>query len=560
MNKHLYLLCFSLLFSTVLSAQLLRGPYLQKQTSTSMNVKWRTATMTSGKVYYGTDMNNLNLTATDTVNVADHDVHISGLQPFTKYYYKIESDNVVLSGPDNNHHFKTAPVPGTVQPIRVWAIGDFGKGNTGERETRNSYLQYAGNTHTDVWLWLGDNAYDNGTDQEYQNKVFDTTNAFGNVFKYMHFYPNPGNHDYGSVCPIPCQKHPDSTTGPYYDIITVSKFAEAGGVRSDREHFYSFDYGNIHFISLNSELSSPTEAFDWNGAFTNGFQNSPLHQWLVQDLQNNTQPWIVAYWHQPPYSRGSHNSDNAWELYMKAMRQNILPILEQHGVDVVVNGHSHVYERSYLINGHYGLSNTYDAATHLVNGTSGNETLGESYVKYTDGTTPNKGTVYVVSGNAGSSTSNPPFATTSHKVMYFNDGGSSVYGSFIMDVDGNKLTGKYLTSDGIIKDQFTILKQSSLGVKEAASFFENVSDVQIAPNPFSKVTQILFKLKKESKITVDVFSLDGKLVQTIFSGTQTEGKHSITLDATSAGMANGRYILRITEGKNSAFEQVIKVD
>jgi flagellar hook assembly protein FlgD len=84
--------------------------------------------------------------------------------------------------------------------------------------------------------------------------------------------------------------------------------------------------------------------------------------------------------------------------------------------------------------------------------------------------------------------------------------------------------------------------------------------VQIAPNPFSKVTQILFKLKKESKITVDVFSLDGKLVQTIFSGTQTEGKHSITLDATSAGMANGRYILRITEGKNSAFEQVIKVD
>jgi phosphodiesterase/alkaline phosphatase D-like protein len=106
MNKHLYLLCFSLLFSTVLSAQLLRGPYLQKQTSTSMNVKWRTATMTSGKVYYGTDMNNLNLTATDTVNVADHDVHISGLQPFTKYYYKIESDNVVLSGPDNNHHFK----------------------------------------------------------------------------------------------------------------------------------------------------------------------------------------------------------------------------------------------------------------------------------------------------------------------------------------------------------------------------------------------------------------------------------------------------------------------
>lgn len=564
MNKHFYLLLFTLLFSTYISAQLLRGPYLQKQTSTSMNIKWRTATMTSGKVYYGTDMNNLNMTATDTVNVANHDVHISGLLPFTKYYYKIESDNVVLSGPDANHHFKTAPVPGTVQPVRVWAIGDFGKASQGEKDTRDSYLQYTGNTHTDVWLWLGDNAYQDGTDAEYQAKVFDTTYGFGNVFKNIHFYPNPGNHDYNSICPAPtCNKHPDDHTGAYYDIVTVPKAGEAGGVASGRENYYSFDYGNIHFISLNSELGSLGQGnapYDWTGTQFGDVQNLPLMQWLKQDLQTNTKPWVVAYWHQPPYSKGSHNSDNAWELFMAAMRKNFIPVLEQYGVDVILNGHSHVYERSYLINGHYGLSSTFNAATHLVNGTSGNESLGEAYVKYTDGPTPNKGTVYVVSGNGGSSETSPPLLTKKHPVMYYSDAGDEIWGSFIMDVDGNKLTGKYLSSTGQIKDQFTILKQSSTGIKNAGNFFENASNVIVAPNPFSRTTQINYELKRASKIQIDVFSMEGKLVKKVFEGNQAEGAQSLTLDTQAEGIANGKYILRITEGKNSIYEQIIKVN
>lgn len=560
MNKFLTAVSLALLISVPSFSQLLRGPYLQKQTSTSMNVKWRTANMSSGKVFYGTDLNNLNLMATDTVNVNNHDVEIKGLQPYTKYFYKIESDNVTLSGPDSSHWFRTAPVPGTVQPIRVWAIGDFGKASNGERDTRDSYLQYTGNKLTDVWLWLGDNAYQDGTDAEYQAKVFDTTYGFGNVFKYMHFYPNPGNHDYNSVCPIPCAKHPDSTSGPYYDIITVSKLAEAGGIKSDREHFYSFDYGNIHFISLNSELGSQNASFDWNGVFTSGHQSAPLMQWLTQDLQSNTKPWIVAYWHQPPYSKGSHNSDNVWEIYMKAMRQNFLPILEHYGVDVILNGHSHVYERSYLINGHYGFSNTFNPQSHLLNATSGNENSGEAYIKYTDGPNANKGTVYVVSGNGGSSETNPPLLTKKHPVMYYSDAGDEVWGSFIMDIEGNKLTGKYLSSTGQIKDQFTIIKQSSTGVKGKGNFFEAASNVTVSPNPFSEATQIQYELKKTSKIKIDIFNIEGKFVKTIFAGTQSEGTQTLILNASTEGLNNGKYVLRFTEGRNSTFEQIIKIN
>ena len=561
--KKLFLVAFVFLFSFITNAQqLLRGPYLQKLTSQSINIKWRTNAASDSKVYFGTDLNNLNLTATNPAQVTDHEVELENLQPFTKYYYKIESNNIVLSGPDTMHRFKTAPLAGSVQPVRVWAIGDFGKGNQGEKDTRDSYLQYAGNTHTDVWLWLGDNAYQDGTDLEYQQKVFDSTYAFGEVFKFMHFYPCPGNHDYNSVCRVPCNRHPDNHTGPYYDIVSVPTQAEAGGSASTREHYYSYDYGNVHFISLNSELGSPNVNYDWNGVYNpNAHQNSPMMQWLIQDLEQNDKPWVIAYWHQPPFSKGSHDSDDVWELYMKAMRKNIVPVLEQYGVDVILNGHSHVFERSYMINGYYADNSAdFDPSLHMVDGSSGNETLGEAYIKYTDGDEPNKGTVYVIAGNSGSSTTDPPFAQTAHPVMYFNDGGSGIFGSFIMDINDNKLVGKYLTSDGQIKDQFTMIKQSTTGLKGKYNFFEEVKNVQVSPNPFSNNTVVEFELLRDAAISIDIFSLDGKTSKNIFSGKQTIGKHQVKLDATMLGLANGKYILKVTNGNSTSFEQVIKVN
>jgi 3',5'-cyclic AMP phosphodiesterase CpdA len=78
--------------------------------------------------------------------------------------------------------------------------------------------------------------------------------------------------------------------------------------------------------------------------------------WLENDLAATDKQWIIAYWHHPPYSKGSHDSDlETWSI---EMRTNVLPILEAHGVDLVLTGHSHSYERSYLLNGHYGSSTT----------------------------------------------------------------------------------------------------------------------------------------------------------------------------------------------------------
>ena len=78
--------------------------------------------------------------------------------------------------------------------------------------------------------------------------------------------------------------------------------------------------------------------------------------WRENDLAETTQKWIIAYWHHPPYTKGSHNSDS--ESRLVDMRENALPILESSGVDLVLSGHSHSYERSYQLHGHYGTSGT----------------------------------------------------------------------------------------------------------------------------------------------------------------------------------------------------------
>ena len=110
--------------------------------------------------------------------------------------------------------------------------------------------------------------------------------------------------------------------------------------------------------------------------------------WLQNDLASTTQPWVIAFFHHPPYSKGSHDSDTDIEL--KEMRQNALPILENAGVDLVLSGHSHSYERSFLIDGHYGTSSTFTSAMKK-NGGSGREDGTGAYRKPTYGMAPPRG-------------------------------------------------------------------------------------------------------------------------------------------------------------------------
>ena len=123
--------------------------------------------------------------------------------------------------------------------------------------------------------------------------------------------------------------------------------------------------------------------------------------WLDNDLAQTDQPWIVAYWHHPPYSKGSHDSDNpVTDQDLIDMRTVAVPILEDHGVDLVLSGHSHAYERSFLIDGHYGFSDTF-GPEHVVDGGDGRVLGDGAYLKPFAARVPHRGAVYTVAGSSG---------------------------------------------------------------------------------------------------------------------------------------------------------------
>lgn len=402
-----------------------RGPYLQNGSHTNMTIRWRTETACVGRVRYGTSIGSLNLITDEASNSNEHEIRLTGLQPDTKYFYSVGTPNAALAGDDINHFLTTAPVPGTPKNTRIWVLGDSGTANANQIAVRNAYETFTGTRPTDLWLMLGDNAYDAGLDSEYQTAVF---NIYTNTLRNSVLWPTLGNHDTGQATAF-------VDSYPYFDMFTLPKNGEAGGFASGTEHYYSFDYANIHFICLDSMTATRAT-------------NSPMFIWLTNDLANVTADWTIAYWHHPPYSRGSHNSDTEAELY--EMRQVFLPILEDAGVDLVLGGHSHVYERSFLLDHHYEITTSLDITNKLDAG-NGRENGTGAYKKPDGGPVSHQGTVYIVSGSAGQATG----GTLDHPAMCVS---LNNLGSLVLDVNSNRLDAKFIRENGTTNDYFTILK------------------------------------------------------------------------------------------------------
>ena len=408
-----------------------RGPYIQSATPTSIILRWRTSDLQNSLVEYGPAHNQLTSSQWDPNLRTDHEVLLSDLQPGTTYYYRVGSSTSPFAGGTVDHYFVTPPAAGTRTPVRIWALGDSGTANASAAAVRNAYLALD-DVRTDVWLMLGDNAYPNGTDSQYQAAVFDMYPQF---LRNTPLWPTLGNHDAASA-------FSSSLTGPYYDMFTLPDAAEAGGLSSGTEAYYSFDHGNVHFICLNSEDVSRAPG----GA---------MLTWLENDLMATAQDWVIVYWHTPPYSKGSHDSDNASDSggRLVQMRTNVVPILEAHGVDLVLGGHSHSYERSYLLDGHYGLSNTLTGA-NLLAGTDDGRIDGDgAYQKATGGLAPHEGAVYIVAGSSGQASG----GSLNHPAMFIS---LNILGSLVLDVNGHRLDGRFLTSQGVISDHFTMTKGS----------------------------------------------------------------------------------------------------
>ncbi|MFM1767981.1 MAG: hypothetical protein RJA22_510 [Verrucomicrobiota bacterium] len=397
-----------------------RGPYLQNATPGSAVVRWRTDLPTNSVVRYGTNLASLDASIVTGAAITEHVVTVSNLLADTRYYYAVEAGTNRLAGGTADHYFTTLAPAGTARPTRLWVLGDSGTGNSGARAVRDAYTNYAAaNGPADLWLMLGDNAYNSGTDSEHQTAVFD---LYPTILRNTVLWPTIGNHE--------TAQSRTATSFPYLDIFTLPQGGEAGGVPSGTERYYSFDYANIHFLCLDSMTSGQTT-------------NTTMFNWVINDLQTTTQEWIIAFWHHPPYTKGSHNSDTESDLVN--IRQNWLPVLESYGVDLVLSGHSHCYERSHLLKGHFGLSSTLQDSMKLDAGDGRTNGTGP-YLK-----SSGDGTVYIVAGNGGQATG----GTLNHPAMFLS---LNQLGSLIIDVHSNRLDLQMLGTASV-GDTFTLLKQ-----------------------------------------------------------------------------------------------------
>ncbi|MGH7725290.1 MAG: metallophosphoesterase [Candidatus Eiseniibacteriota bacterium] len=487
------------------AASVTRGPYLQNGTPDAITVRWRTSVPTSSRVLFGSSPGNLTTSVDDLAPTTEHEVRLTGLSPETRYFYAVGSTTEVLSGDDAATWFETAPPAGQTRPVRIWALGDSGLPGAPASRVRDAYDDFTEDLATNVWLMLGDNAYGSGTDAEYQAAVFDQYPAF---LRTHVLWPTRGNHDFVY----------SGGGNDYYDLFTMPAAAEAGGFPSGSEAWYSFDYADVHFVCLDSEGSDRSPA----GA---------MLTWLENDLIATTKSWIIAFWHHPPYTKGSHDSDNVGDSggRMRDMRENALPILEQFGVDLVLCGHSHSYERSFLLDGHYGTSGTLVPSMVLDAGDGARSGDG-AYEKPTPGAAPHEGAVYAVAGSSAHTSG----GTLDHAIMVRS---LNVLGSLVLDIRGNELDGVFLDDLGAVRDSFAIVKGSTVdvpGVGDAAAGALLELAVRGA-NPFTNGIVLEWTLPAPREASVTIFDPAGRRVRSLATDTAPEaGPHRATWDGLDA--------------------------
>jgi predicted MPP superfamily phosphohydrolase len=284
------------------------------------------------------------------------------------------------------------------------AVGDWGC-----TDDTTDTIKNIQNKNPELVLALGDLSY-----EKTGNCWLNETSSINNKLKIT-----IGNHDYDD------DKKADAT------LLQV-QYKKHFGLSNT---YYSFDYHNVHFIAIDSMLPYTI--------------NSPQYSFVRNDListsQNPDIKWIIVYFHHPMYTSASEHSSDL------LLRETYHPLFDLYGVDLVLQGHNHNYQRSYPIT--YNNNNNNHKISNINNDISSTPTITS-----TNTNTYNNpmGEIYVTAGTGGESLydfkNKADFIATQYKG----------YGFFNVDIssDGTKLIGTFYANEdiGSVKDTFTITK------------------------------------------------------------------------------------------------------
>ncbi len=288
-----------------------KGPYLQNVSQTQITIMWETMESTSSRIDYGITRD-YDLFVEDGTQVEIHEIILQPLQPDTLYYYKITCDFTSKSS-----FFRTSPSNDT--PFRFVAYGD----SRSHPDDHSQAAQSIAAVNPNFIIHVGDMVKNGDKYNQWEEQFFEPLEY---IIDHIPIFPCLGNHERNS--------------DNYYNLFSLP----------NNEAWYSFDYGNSHFVALDS--NKPTKS------------GTKQYEWLENDLKQSQAQWKFVFFHHPPYSSGTHKSDIS-------VRRAWTPLFHKYGVDMVFSGHDHLYERSYPIAS--GFKANENPVTYIVTGGGGAE-------------------------------------------------------------------------------------------------------------------------------------------------------------------------------------------
>jgi uncharacterized protein (TIGR03437 family) len=298
------------------AATLIRGPYLQNVGNSYATIMWAASENGTGLIEYSRDRNfsgkaaaRVRMFAPSQTQYAtayyQYQADLSGLEKGAEYFYRVKLDGDDLM-PEQTLRFRTAGIG----PVTFLALGDSGAGSPEQLEIARRMSRES----PDFILHTGDIGFPNGNYQEFDAYYF---RVYAPLMRQVPFFTTPGNHEYWTEGAVP--------------YFALHSFPADGVPEAERGRYYSFDWGNVHLISLDSN-DALVRAAQGKGA---------MLEWLEKDLRETRQLWKIVFAHHPPYS-----STGRVDTSPTLMRDLVVPILERHGVQLVLGGHEHNYQRT----------------------------------------------------------------------------------------------------------------------------------------------------------------------------------------------------------------------
>ncbi|MEY4566892.1 MAG: hypothetical protein RLY14_1862, partial [Planctomycetota bacterium] len=346
---------------------------------------------------------------------------ITGLNWNTVYEYRVRHmrGNVIVA--TYQHTFNTRLQAGDSTSFSFAAYGDSASGAaTGFRQVQSRINQ----VDPAFAVLLGDNVYSSGSHQESDARFDPVVNPEAAAWMASHIdYLGLGNHDVGTGSGLPTEQN-------YSVPIPVAGVTAPAAPTNERdEHNFSWDYGNVHFVTFDTNSLTSTTRLD------------TLLDWVVADLNASTARWKIVYGHHPLAGVPDKTENPSQNYY-----QQVVNRLKAAGVDMLMTGHSHTYSWTYPLTGQIN-----GTATYVNHGRNDSFIAGEGLTQLVSGV----GGVEIRTGTY----SQFPFVAegfTSATTIPARFGFSKV------DVTPNVLTVSYVAADnGAVIDSFTISKDTA---------------------------------------------------------------------------------------------------